>query len=188
MHPSKLKMMADWPEPASVKDVQSCLGFTNFFCHFIYNYARIVIPLNALTKMAVRAAPFERTTAAADVFNALKLGFTLSPLLRHFDPHLPCTVDTNASHSAIAGVLHQPNKLGLLHPVAYFSRKLSPTEINHKLYNKELLAVVKSFSDMRAWLIGMNPAVSVISDHKRLQYFMTSCVLNRREAQWSMFL
>ncbi len=183
MHPSKLEMIADWPEPASVKDVQSFLGFTNFYRCFIDNYARIVLPLNALTKKAVRAAPFKLTTAAADAFNALKLAFTSSPLLRHFDPRhfdprLPCTLATDTSDFTISGVLHQPDELGLLHPVAYFSRKLSPAEINYEVYDKELLAMVESFRNMRAWLIGTNPPISVVFDHKNLEYFMMSRVLN----------
>ena len=30
MHPSKLVMISNWPEPCSVKDVQHFLGLTNF--------------------------------------------------------------------------------------------------------------------------------------------------------------
>lgn len=41
---------------------------------------------------------------------------------------------------------------------------------------------------MHAWLIGTNVPVSVISNHKNLEYFMTSCILNRCQAHWSMFL
>ncbi|OJT06055.1 Transposon Tf2-12 polyprotein [Trametes pubescens] len=188
MHPSKLETIADWPAPASVKDVQSFLGLTNFYRRFIDNYAQIVLPLNALTKKASQALPFSLSSAAADAFNALKHAFTTSPLLRHFDPRLPSTLATDASDFAIAGVLHQPDDLGLLHPVAYFSRKLTPAEINYEVYDKELLAIVESFRDLRAWLICTDTPVSVVSDHKSLEHFMTSRILNRRQARWSMFL
>lgn len=109
-------------------------------------------------------------------------------MLQHFNPDLPSALSTDTSDFAIAGVLHQPDDLGLLHPIAYFSRKLSPAEINYEVYDKELLAIVESFRSMRAWLIGTVPSVSVISDHKNLEYFMTSRVLNRHQARWSMFL
>ena len=72
--------------------------------------------------------------------------------------------------------------------MAYFSRKLSPAEINYEVYDKELLAIVESFRDMRTWLIGTDVPISVVSNHKNLEYFMTSRVLNRRQARWSMFL
>ena len=35
MDPKKLDTVASWPEPASVKDIQSFLGFTNFYRRFI---------------------------------------------------------------------------------------------------------------------------------------------------------
>ena len=50
MNPQKLATIVDWPEPSSVKEFQSFLGFTNFYHHFIDHYAHICLPLNALTK------------------------------------------------------------------------------------------------------------------------------------------
>ena len=35
MSPKKVKAIVDWPEPRKVKDVQSFLGFANFYRHFI---------------------------------------------------------------------------------------------------------------------------------------------------------
>ena len=32
MDPSKVQTIQDWPEPCKVKDVQSFLGFANFYC------------------------------------------------------------------------------------------------------------------------------------------------------------
>ena len=92
------------------------------------------------------------------------------------------------SNFAIASVLHQPDTDGYLHPVAYFSHKLSPAKINYEVYDKELLAIVESFRDMCTWLIGMDTPISVVSDHKNLEYFMTSRILNHCQACWSMFL
>ena len=39
MSPDKIQTISDWPEPCKVKDIQSFLGFTNFYCHFIFNYS-----------------------------------------------------------------------------------------------------------------------------------------------------
>ena len=39
----------DWPEPQKVKDIQSFLGFANFYRRFISNYSDIIIPLTLLT-------------------------------------------------------------------------------------------------------------------------------------------
>jgi len=45
----KVKIIQDWSEPKKVKDIQSFLDFTNFYCRFIFNYLDIVIPLTHLT-------------------------------------------------------------------------------------------------------------------------------------------
>ena len=46
---NKVKIIQDWAEPKKVKDIQSFLGFANFYCWFIFNYLDIVIPLTCLT-------------------------------------------------------------------------------------------------------------------------------------------
>lgn len=109
-------------------------------------------------------------------------------MLRHFDPTLPSILATDASDFALSAVLQQPDTNGDLHPVAYFSRKLTPAEINYDIHDKELLAIVAAFREMRAWLLGAAHPISVITDHNNLKYFMFSQVLNRHQARWAMFL
>ena len=186
MDPKKLDTVSNWPTPTSIKDVQSFLSFTNFYRHFIDNYAKIVLPLNALTKKS--NAEFNWTSDAHTAFEALRSAILSAPVLRNFDPALPSTLSTDASDFAIASVLHQPDPAGYLHPVSYFSRKLSPAEINYGVHDKELLAIVESFANMRAWLINTSTPIAVISDHKNLTHFMSSQTLNRRQARWAMFL
>ena len=40
MDNNKVKVIQDWPEPQKVKDVQSFLGFANFYRRFIHNYSQ----------------------------------------------------------------------------------------------------------------------------------------------------
>ena len=178
MHLCKLETITDWPALASVKDVQLFLGFTNFYCHFIDGYTWIVLLLNALIQKDVQAMPFVLSPSATNVFTMLKHAFLSSPILHHFDPNLLRTLCTDALDFAIAGMLCQPDNDGYLYPIAYFLQKLSPAEINYEVYDKELLAIVGSFYNMHAWLIGMDIPISVVSDHKNLKYFMTLHVLN----------
>ena len=154
MNLRKLDTIASLPHPRSVKDIQSFFGFTNFYRRFIDKYANIAAPLNALTKKSARTQPFVLDDQEARAFEALGHAFVSSPILRHFDPERPPTLVTDVSDFAFAGILHQPDDDGFLHPVSYVSRKLSPAEINYEIYNKELLAIVESFRHMCAWLIG----------------------------------
>jgi len=50
MSDNKIKIIQDWLEPKKVKDIQSFLGFTNFYHWFICNYLDIVILLTYLTQ------------------------------------------------------------------------------------------------------------------------------------------
>src|SRR5882724_3208912 len=45
MAPYKVQIIQDWPETQKVKDIQSFLGFANFYRHFIFGYSEITIPL-----------------------------------------------------------------------------------------------------------------------------------------------
>ena len=42
--PSKVQTIQDWPEPHKVKDVQSFLGFADFYCCFISAASFLTIP------------------------------------------------------------------------------------------------------------------------------------------------
>ena len=47
----KVKAIQDWPIPQKVKDIQSFLGFCNFYRCFIPFYSNITIPLTRLTRL-----------------------------------------------------------------------------------------------------------------------------------------
>ncbi len=49
MDPVKTKGILDWPVPTKKKELQSFLGFTNFYRHFIKDYSKIVKPMTQLT-------------------------------------------------------------------------------------------------------------------------------------------
>ena len=53
MDQSKVQAIQDWPEPWKVKDIQSFLGFANFYRCFISDYSNIVVPLTRLTQKGV---------------------------------------------------------------------------------------------------------------------------------------
>src|SRR5260221_14630342 len=50
MDPVKVQGVTDWPQLTKVKDVQSFIGFVNFYRRFIWNFSKITHPLHALTR------------------------------------------------------------------------------------------------------------------------------------------
>jgi len=88
---------------------------------------------------------FKWTTKYKQAFNNLKYRFTTTLILAHFNPNLECIVETDSSNYVLEGVLSQYNKNGELRLVAFLSWKLAPTKLNYKIYNKELLAIIRCF-------------------------------------------
>lgn len=185
MDPSKVQCIMDWESPSCIKDLQSFLGFANFYRRFIKGFSRIVTPLNALTR---KDQKWIWTNQHENAFQNLKVAFTIAPTLQHFDPEKKVFVETDASDYVSSGILSQMGRDGVLHPVAFMSRKHSPTECNYEIYDKELLAIVRCFEDWRAELQGVAQPISVITDHRNLEYFMTTKQLSRRQVRWSEFL
>ena len=46
--PKKIADIRNWPQPKTVTDVRSFLGFTNYYGKFIHRYAQVARPLNKL--------------------------------------------------------------------------------------------------------------------------------------------
>jgi hypothetical protein len=65
-----------------------------------------------------------------------------------------------------------------LHPVAFHSRKFIAIEINYEIYGKELLAIVDSFQEWRHFVEEAVHSITIYTDHKNLEYFMSARVLN----------
>jgi hypothetical protein len=185
MDEKKLKAIREWESPSSVHDVQVFLGFANFYRRFIRRYSHIAGPLFDLLK---KTGIFAWTEKAQSAFEALKHAFTTAPILQHFDPNLETVVETDASDYVVSGILsqyHFHDGQKLLHPVAFYSRRMTPAECNYEIHDKELLAIVACFEEWRRYLIGTQQPFVNYSDHKNLEYFTTTKTLNRRQARWS---
>jgi len=62
--------------------------------------------------------------------------------------------------------------------VAFIFKLLNAIEQNYKIYNKEMLVVIRCLEAWRYYLEGAKLEFEIWMDHKNLQYFMTSQKLN----------
>jgi RNase H-like domain found in reverse transcriptase len=172
MDVEKTAAISKWPIPANLRDVQSFLGFANFYRRFIISFSEIVLPLTRLTR---KDTPFVWGEKQQHAFEALKAMFSEAPILIHFDPNNPIVVETDASDYAIAAIISQitPSN-GDIHPIAFYSRGMAPAEMNYEIYDKELLAIFCAFKQWRNYLEGGSHVILVLSDHKNLEYFATT--------------
>jgi hypothetical protein len=185
MEEAKIKEIVEWPTPRSVKEVQSFLGFCNFYRRFIRHFARIARPIHDLTKKGVQ---FEWSPRCQAAFDSLKEKVTSAPILVAFNFSKPHMIETDASDLAMSGILNQLEDDGKWHPCAFMSKSFIPAQINYDVHDKEMLAIVKAFQEWEHLLIGSPQSIIVYTDHANLQYFNTTKVLNRRQCRWSDYL
>ena len=180
--PKKVQAIEEWPEPTTVKEVQAFCGMINYYRKFIKNFSKVAEPITRLTK---KETIFNFGGECKEAFKELKRRMTTAPILRIHDPEKESIVETDASDKAIGGCLKQRDDQGKLHPVAYFSRKLTPPEANYDVHDKELLAIVVCLETWRPYLEGAKYPVQIYSDHKNLTYWTSTKQLNRRQVRWA---
>jgi len=185
MSDAKVKTIQEWPEPKKVKDIQSFLGFANFYKRFVFNYSDIVIPLTRLTR---KDTPWNFDKNCRNAFNTLKKAFISAPILTHWVLDAQLVVETDTSDYALAAILSIMTKNSEIHPVAFHSQTFSAPELNYDVHDKELLAIFEAFKIWRHYLEGSALPINVVTDHKNLEYFSTTKVLTRRQARWSEYL
>jgi hypothetical protein len=135
MAQDKLQAINEWAESKNVRDVQSFLGFANYYQRFIKGFSGVCKPLTDQLKEGGKFFTGSRDCKRA--FQKPRPLFVESPTLRHFDPNLQAIMETDASDFAIRAVLSQrfPDT-GLIHPTASLSKKMDPAQINYKVHDK----------------------------------------------------
>ena len=63
-------------------------------------------------------------------------------ILTYFDSDLECVLKADSSDHAQKDVLLQYDKNDMLCSIAFFSQKLNAAELNYKIYDKKLLAII----------------------------------------------
>ena len=163
MDEDKVEAIVNWPTPKKVKDIRSFLGFANFYRHFIkgfVNYSRI---LTNLTKKDVK---WEWTDKEQKAFDYLKTAFTKAPVLIMPNEEKQFFLETDASGYGVGAVLSQQGDDGKMHPVAFYSNRMSPEEEGYEIYDQEMLAIMKALKKWRHHLEGAKYPVKIYSDHQ----------------------
>ena len=129
----KIHAVVHWPTPCNLRNLQGFLGFANFYCHFIKDFAKLACPLNDLTKKNVS---WTWGTLQKHAFQALKDKFSHKPILTMWEPHRPTCLKVDVSGYAMGSVLLQKLDDNLLHPIAFQSQSMIDAEHNYKIYDK----------------------------------------------------
>ena len=185
MDPVKIEAILDWPTPKKVKDVQKFLGFANFYRRFIGSFSKMAKPLTSMTRKGIK---WDWGKEQQQAFDELKRAFTTTPIRIMPDPSKPYIIECDASDFATGAVLSQRGDDGKIHPVAFQSKSMNDAERNYEIYDKELLAIIRALEEWRHHLEGAEHKITILTDHKNLEYFEKAQTLTRRQARWSLFL
>jgi hypothetical protein len=180
--PSKIKVVRDFPVPASVRKVREFLGLCNYYRRFIRNFADLASPLTDLTK---KDAKFDWTAECQACFDELKKRLTSEPILAHPDFRLPFTMHSDASNTGLGIVLTQVQD-GKERVISYASRALTKAEKNYSTTEREALAVVWGSKYFRPYLYGRRYVV--YTDHNALVSLMKSKDTSSRLTRWALTL
>lgn len=159
-----LKAIRDFPTPKTKKNVRQLLGKINFYYKYIPNASKLLEPLHYLLRKTV---DFVWTDVCERAFQDIKNYLCSSPILAIYDQKKPVYIYTDASGGGLGAIMKQTQEDGILHPVAYFSRRLKPTETKRKAIHLECLAIKEAIVYWQHWLIGRD--FIVITDHKPLE-------------------
>lgn len=157
---SRIEVINKWGKLANFSQVKAYLGTVGVLRMFIKNYAKIVEPINDLTK---KNTPFvwgpAHDKAQADVREALKDCPALKPLNYKWDSKVFLQVDT--SWRAVGIIIYQ---LDPLDPTKkYFARFASITlterEANYSQPKRELFGLMRALEAMYYWIFGVRRLV-----------------------------
>ena len=125
----------------------------------------VTSPMRSLLKAEV---PFMCNTEHEDAFNIVKEILSMTPGLHLFGPNLKVQIQHDASKTGIGACLMQEGQ-----PVAYYSKSLTPMEMNWFPIEKECLAVVCA-EIFQHYIYGRE--VEVRSDHKSLEMITSNSI------------
>ena len=114
------------------------LGKINLYYKFIEDACKLLEPLHNLLR---KNTEFIWNEECEKSFKKIKEYLCSSPILSIYDHNKEVFIYIDASGDGLGTVLKQPRDNGTLHPVAYFSRKLKPTEAKKKAIHLECLAI-----------------------------------------------
>ncbi|KAI0998743.1 hypothetical protein K3495_g9455 [Podosphaera aphanis] len=102
-----------------------------------------------------------------------------------FDSEAETILEADSSGYAVGGVLSQVDEKSRLGPVSFFSRNFSPAEANYEIYDKKMPSIIATMQHFRGKLRNVSKPFIVLSDHRNLQYFMTTCQLSEHQVRWA---
>jgi len=158
--PEKVQAIKDIAVPNNKKQLRSFIGIINYYRDM---WKRRSDTLTPLTQMTSKQANWNWTEEHQKAFKHMKKSISRETLLVYPDFNKPFEIHTDASKVQLGAVISQNNK-----PIAFYSRKLNPAQVNYTTTERELLSIVETLKEFRNILLGQQ--IKVYTNHKILTY------------------
>jgi len=188
MYPVKVAGIQEWLTPRSVTEVQSFVGFVNFYWCFVQDFSHITNPFISSQRRGKCGYGLRTSKTSSRSLNASSYFITSSPILIQLDQDTHFWLEMDASRYATGAVLSQLCNNDKWHPTGFTSKSLTKAKRNYVIHNKELLSVIQGLEEWRHVLEGAKHTIEILNDHRNLTYFWTSQNLNCQQAHWSIYL
>jgi len=182
--PERCAAIRDWPRPKTIKELRSFLGLCSYYRRFVPLFANIAGPLTALLRQdsAFATDPDAWPDAAQAAFEELKKRLTEPPVLALCSKDGDLVLRTDASNYALGAVLYQRSSDGLFRPLEFRSKRMTPAQCNYAAHDRELLAVIYAFRELRSYLVHREFVVE--TDNSALSQFLKSRELSPKFQRW----
>ena len=164
--PAKLCVLAEWLLPTTVRELQSFLGFVNFYSDFIDEQTALTSSLYDLTAARKGTEAVYFISKDVERFAELKRRLCAAPRLAHPNLEAPLTLYTDASKIAVGALLLQRDTGGIERAISFFAKKLSTAQRNNSKLERECLAVVCALEHFRVYLLAR--PFRLRTDHRAL--------------------
>ena len=161
--------------PKTKKELQSFIGMVN---HNRDAWIRRSLTLTPLTQLTGKTTKWEWKEEHTNAFNAMKRAVAKETSSVYPDFNERFEIHTDASDYQLRAVLSQNSK-----PIAFFSRKLTESQRNFTMTEKELLAIVETLKEFQNVLLRHDMIVH--TDHKNLTYKVFN---TQRVVRWNLIV
>ncbi|GFV73817.1 retrovirus-related Pol polyprotein from transposon 297 [Trichonephila clavipes] len=169
--------------PTTKKQLRSALGFCNFYRQYIPNFAKIALPLTELTKKKVRnEIPWSKE--AENAFQELKTALCGITELQVPDIEKPYYLHTDASQTAVGCCLGLLDGEENIHPIAFESQKLNPSQQKWSKIEREAYAIIWALKRFETLLCGAK--IFLLTDHNPLVFLTSAAPQCPRLQRWAL--
>ena len=172
MEEKKVKAIRDWTMPTTPTELWSFLELAGYYRKFVPMFVQRTHLLHDLA--AKSKNEYRQTERYNDQFEDLKKALTFTPVLATLDPEADFILRTDASDTAIGGVLAQKQLFeGRMEerPLGYFSQKLHAVGTRYPAYDRELLAISANLDHWTCYVHGRK-RTTIYTDHTALQHIL----------------